>query len=64
MKAERHGCQVPLAHGDVTTTAGGGAVFTWDDGRQDTGDAYAGRFAPSGGRRIAAHGTARLPIGA
>lgn len=31
----------------VTATANGGAVFAWDDGRLDTGDVYAERFAPS-----------------
>ena len=36
------------AHYDVTATAGGGAVFAWDDGRLDLGDVYAERFAPSG----------------
>lgn len=36
------------AHYDVTATAGGGAVFAWDDGRLDFGDVYAERFAPSG----------------
>ncbi len=35
------------AHYDVTATANGGAVFTWDDGRLDLGDVYAERFAPS-----------------
>ncbi len=35
------------AHYDVTATAGGGAVFAWDDGRLDLGDVYAERFAPS-----------------
>ena len=33
------------AHYDVTATAGGGAVFAWDDGRLDLGDVYTERFA-------------------
>lgn len=39
--------QALYAHYTATATADGGAVFAWDDGRMDSGDVYAERFAPS-----------------
>jgi methionine-rich copper-binding protein CopC len=36
-------------HYTVTATAGGGAVFAWDDGRVDGADVFSEQFAPSAG---------------